>query len=352
MLLIQVFLLPRQFVLASEQRCQPVIVHPGVLLEPVDLALDVRTLPFEALAPERMHTIGRRRRGSLGTGGLLEQFPQALLALSIGRAHDLGAGDVEEAGVAFVGDGAREPGPAHHSHATDASTAVTVQLVPAYFPGETADGWRLFREFHAVVGEDPATAALATLQGPPDDPDYESPWAPGSFESARLVDGVIEVELGDGVPDPDDPGDDLSRQQVVYTLQGALQTQAPVQFVRDGEPVGEPVDSRPQNDVLNLVSIADPAEGEAYEGSFTARGRANSFEATVHWQLESEGRVVREDFTTAAGWGDRLYPWAAEVDLTGLPAGTYLCVVREDDPTGGGEPDFHPDVDTRTIVVR
>ena len=40
---------------------------------------------------------------------LLEQFAQPLLALAIGRAHDLRAGDVEEIGVAFVGDRAREP---------------------------------------------------------------------------------------------------------------------------------------------------------------------------------------------------------------------------------------------------
>ena len=48
----------------------------------------------------------RRRR----LGGFLEQFAQLLLALAIGRAHDLGAGDVEEFRLAFVGDGARQAG--------------------------------------------------------------------------------------------------------------------------------------------------------------------------------------------------------------------------------------------------
>ena len=43
-------------------------------------------------------------------GRLLEQLAQPLLALAIGRAHDLGPGDVEEIGVAFIGDGAGEPG--------------------------------------------------------------------------------------------------------------------------------------------------------------------------------------------------------------------------------------------------
>ena len=41
---------------------------------------------------------------------LLENLAQPPLALAIGRAHDLGPGDVEELGGAFVGDGAREQG--------------------------------------------------------------------------------------------------------------------------------------------------------------------------------------------------------------------------------------------------
>lgn len=257
---------------------------------------------------------------------------------------------------AVLGGGdARQPGPAHHDHATDPThtTPFTVQLVPAYYPGETARGWRLFREFHAVVGDDPAAAALEALQGPADDADYVSPWPQGSFESARLAGGVIEVELGGGAPDAfAGVTEGMAEQQLVYTLQGSLHTQAPVQLLRDGEPVGDPIDSRPQNDVLNLVSISDPAEGAAYEGSFIARGRANSFEATVRWEIQDGGgRVVREGFATADGWMDRLYPWQTTVDLTGIPAGTYTFVVREDDPSGGAE-GSESDVDTRTIVVR
>ena len=42
--------------------------------------------------------------------GFLEQVAKPLLALAIGGAHDLGAGDVEEIGVALVGDRARQPG--------------------------------------------------------------------------------------------------------------------------------------------------------------------------------------------------------------------------------------------------
>ena len=62
-----------------------------------------------ALGSDRIDLVDEddRRRG---LGRMLEQLAKLLLALAIGRAHDLRAGDVEEFGVAFIGDGAREPG--------------------------------------------------------------------------------------------------------------------------------------------------------------------------------------------------------------------------------------------------
>ena len=85
-------------------------------LEPVeqgqqlgDEALLGLALDLAALGRDRIDLVDeddRRRR----LGRLLEHLAQPPLALAIGRAHDLGAGDVEEAGVALVGDGAGEAG--------------------------------------------------------------------------------------------------------------------------------------------------------------------------------------------------------------------------------------------------
>jgi hypothetical protein len=248
------------------------------------------------------------------------------------------------AAFAVLGGGppTADEGPADHGHEAD-----TV-LVPAYFIGDTPRGERLFREFDTVAGSDALQGALDRIQRPPSDPDYVTAWAQGSFDSAQVSGDTIEVEVGS--VDVDTSA--LAAQQLVYTLQGAIGQRLPVQLVRDGEPTGAPLTAQPQNDVLNLVSISDPAEGEAYHGSFTARGRANSFEATVHWEIQTEGgRVVREGFATASGWMDRLYPWETEIDLTGLRYGFYTFVVRQDDPSGGAE-GSQPAVDTRTIIVR
>lgn len=250
-------------------------------------------------------------------------------------------------------DSAPDVGPSHHAHEHD-----TV-LVAAYFVGDTPQGERLFREFDEVEGADELAAALERIQQPATDPDYRTVWKSGSFESVALNDeeGTIDVEIG---PAPAEDivtlAGELPVQQVIYTVRGALAMQGdlgsdwPLRFVQDGEPVLT-IDALPQNDVLSQVSISDPAEGAAYEGSFIARGRANSFEATVPWEIRDGDTVVADGFATAAGFGDRLYEWETEVDLSGIAPGEYTFVAMTSDPSGGAE-GAGPFVDTRTIVVR
>ena len=61
------------------------------------------------------------------------------------------------------------------------------------------------------------------------------------------------------------------------------------------------------------------------------------------------GEVVLDGFSTAEGWIEHLYPWEAEVDVSGLEPGTYTFAVMTDDPSGGEGPG--PTEDTKTIVV-
>ena len=56
---------------------------------------------------------------------------------------------------------------------------------------------------------------------------------------------------------------------------------------------------------------------------------------------------MKKGFATAEGWMDKLYPWQAEVDVSGLAPGTYTFVAMTDDPSGGeGRARRH----TRTIT--
>ena len=240
--------------------------------------------------------------------------------------------------------------------------------VAAYYLGDTSQGPRLFREFARVAAADELAAGVAVLQQDPADPDYETPWAAGSFTGASLegsgADGIIEVALADASLHDRPAGMTEAYageavQQVVYTLQAAIQARAAVQFTLDGNPIdqvlgvptSEPLANAPQNDVLALVSVTAPEEGAGVSGSFTASGVANSNEANVPWQLRRGDEVVKSGFSTAQGWMDKLYPWESDpIDVSGLAPGEYTFVAMTDDPSGGEG--FGPHVDTRTITVR
>lgn len=242
---------------------------------------------------------------------------------------------------AVVGDGSRDGGDGRDGVATSPGTV----LVPAYFLGDTPRGERLFREFDEATGDDALQAALDRIEQPAADPDYRTPWTASSFGDVMLADGVIHVELGD--PASAVLSDDLAVQQVVYTLQGAAQERLPV---RIGDTTYE---AQPQNEVLSLMSISDPAEGAVYErGVFTARGRANVHEGTVAWEVRDASRqTVEAGYATALGTGDRLYLWETEVDLSGLAPGVYEFLAASTRPSGGAELSLL-DADTRTIIVR
>lgn len=246
--------------------------------------------------------------------------------------------------------------------ASDGGNPDTV-AVPLYFVGRTPIGPRLFREFRNVEADNPVDEALALLAaGDVLDRDY-STLLVGSGLRGSSQDETYLVEVS---PDAAERPDGMSAkdarlavQQVVYTVQGVLQERLPISFVTAGgdstplfgldTPTGG-FDAAPQNDVLAFVNVTEPAEGAAVSGTITASGVANSFESTVPWQvLDEAGKKVAQGFATAEGWGDRLYPWQTEVDLSGLAPGSYTFVALTDDPSdgeGGG-----PTQDTKTITV-
>ncbi|WP_296605924.1 Gmad2 immunoglobulin-like domain-containing protein [Nocardioides sp.] len=259
---------------------------------------------------------------------------------------------------------APEPAPSHQSHAVDPTPTPSAHSVPAYFVGETPRGLRLFREFDVRTGTAGLGDALAELQEAPDDPDYRTLWPAGSLTSITRRGDVYAVEIGDASlhdrpagMSPEEAG--LAIEQVVYTVQAAAHGRVPVQFLLDGNPINEvygvptsePLANAPQTDVLSLVQISDPVEGLEVTGSFTARGAASSFEATVPWEIRDGDTVVEKGVATAEGWMNRLYPWETTIDVSDLQPGEYTFAAMTDDPSGGAE-GAEPFVDTRTITVR
>ncbi|WP_139978368.1 Gmad2 immunoglobulin-like domain-containing protein [Nocardioides litoris] len=256
------------------------------------------------------------------------------------------------------GDSSQEPGTTEPGGEAEGGTAV-----PVYFVGETPLGQRLYREFHRVDGDPLLGAAQVLVEGAAEDPDYTTLLPGVTVEAVEQRDGAIVVTLGEDSPLSADKGTSseqaaLAVQSLVYTLQGAAGSREPVRVeLADGspadlydQPTGEGVEAQPQLDVLSLVSLTTPTEGEQASGTLAVEGVASSFEATVPLAvLDEAGTEVLTDFTTAEAFGDQLYPFATELDVSGLEPGTYTLVARTDDPSGGEGPG--PFEDTRTFTV-
>lgn len=237
--------------------------------------------------------------------------------------------------------------------------------VAAYFVGETGRGPRLFREFSKSNATDVGRAAVQAVLNGPTDPDYASPWSEVEVDVSSVTgdEGLVTVDLA--VPDlaelarpasMSDAEAGMAIEQLVRTAQGALQVgRAPVQIQVDGQPVseifgvavGEALAAASDDDVLAHVWVNTPVDGATVSPGDVVEGIANSFEATVIWQLRQGDTVVEQGFTTAS----EAFTWAPfSFRFPRVPAGDYTLVVSEDDPTGGTE-GTGPDSDTKEVSV-
>ena len=296
--------------------------------------------------------------------------PLAVLSLSVAVLAGCGTEDDPEASdpnesAPTSSKPTDTPSSATPSASDAGSTATTTPdtvAVPLYFVGRTPVGPRLYREFRNVEADNPVDEALALLAaGDALDPDYSTLLPEGV---PTLVQGDMTEAIGINLPSLDwserpegmsAKEAKLAVQQIVHTVQGALQSRAPVEFFYDGlAPVlgfdDASFEAAPQNNVLAFVNVTEPAQDAAVADTFTASGVANSFEATVPWEIQDQdGAKVLDGFATADGWGDHLYPWQSQVDVSGLAPGTYTFVARTDDPSDGEG--AGPTEDTKTITV-
>jgi hypothetical protein len=244
--------------------------------------------------------------------------------------------------------------------------------VPAYFVGYTPRGSRLYLEQQDLEGTDPLEAAAGSLvEAEPRDPDYRSLLPRGSLDLGAAIatqrgGGTVafSVTLGSHRwtqrPRGMSPAEArLAVQQLVYTLRAAAgegPKAARVEFRLDGHTVpfldvASGVKAAPRLRTLALVNVLAPVDGTVVTGdTLSASGLADSFEAHVPWQvLDDRGRLVLNGFTTAKGWGRRLYPWEASVDISTLQPGTYAFLAKTSDASG--REGYAPTVDTKTFRV-
>jgi hypothetical protein len=283
----------------------------------------------------------------------------AVMAAVVGGAFWL-VNDDDTSGSA----GPSPSGPSHTASTPATSGGTETRAVPVYYVGSTAHGDKLFREFQQkdVCAEVECllkAAAVAAVNGQPNDPDYRTLWPDGSTVGAVSQDGdTIVVDLAAGVHDrpsgmsAQDAG--LAVQQLVYSAQAAVgQGRLPVQLLVNGQhsdtvlgvPASEPLAADNPDDVLAPVQVDSPADGASVSGSFTVSGRAATFEANVVWELMQGSTVVKHGFTTAQECCT-LSPYEFKVTA---PPGDYTLVVHDTDESGEGRP---VNQDTKEITVQ
>lgn len=209
-----------------------------------------------------------------------------------------------------------------------------------YWVGETARGFRLYREFVRLeLTSDPITAALRDLvTSQPMDSDYMSLWPIDTKINSVEVSGneatidLTFVKLNVGAE-----GESLAIAQLVWTATAADPSVTRISFTVDGkkvESLAGHVDASktftpaPAYEVVAPVWITSPEEGAQVSAQgFTLSGLAITFEANVVWNVFQNGKLIRKGFTTAEGAAPAWTPWSAAID--GLTPGEYQFIAME-----------------------
>ncbi len=317
----------------------------------LDVGVDARIDPHASL---------QHARGALMRTRLVIAFAAVIAVAGVG----VGA-------LSMLGEDPPDSPPVVVDPTPDPEPPVTAEVsIPVYFPGQTAQGLRLYREFRLVETADPLrTAVEVAVSGSPTDPDYTTVWPDGVSATASYDGDVLTVDLGstaDGLRDrPDAMTAEqaaIALEQVIYTAQGALgEGRVPVQFLIDGsrsdqvlgQPTAEPLANGPVLQTLSLVNLTTPLEGDVVTDTLSVSGVANSFEANVVVSLQRVGGtdVVFQEGVSAEGWmEERLFPFDQTFDVSEVEPGDYLLTAMTDDPSGGEE-GFGPFVDTRMITI-
>lgn len=152
----------------------------------------------------------------------------------------------------------------------------------------------------------------------------------------------------------------MAAQQLVYTVQGALNAQGtlrqtpPVQITERGRAssslfgvldTSKPLNREQTSKVQALVWIESPENGQTVKPSFMVTGTAAAFEAQVDWSATNlKTKVVVKNYTMTKE-GQRFSPYAFAPKLT---AGEWLIEVYMTSSEDGRI----TDTDSKTVYVK
>ncbi|WP_406046728.1 Gmad2 immunoglobulin-like domain-containing protein [Kribbella sp. NBC_00889] len=242
-------------------------------------------------------------------------------------------------------------------------------LVPVYWlgdktavrptPGATTKATprvRLYRTWAKVSGRPAVEAVRIMTSKQPGDPDYYSVWRGAEINTVTRSDGTVTVDfkrLPTTKLDPETA--DVAAQQLIYTVQGALDDSSQqVQITQDGQvgarlfgqvDTSTPLSRAQAANVQALVWITSPAQDQLTKSMVTVEGTAAAYEATVNYEATNlKTREVRKGYTNTKE-GQKFTPFAFNLKLTPGPWQIEAFLIS---PADGST----TDIDSKTIEVR
>lgn len=213
------------------------------------------------------------------------------------------------------------------------SSSQSFKAIALYFVGDTAQGMRLYREFHKGETADSSIANALNLlfRSKPLDPDYANLWPRDAKVTKVSTDAdLATIDLSFSSLNVGAESEMRAIDQVVWTATAADTSIKRIELRRDGkkvETLAGHVDTRgtftreATYEVLAPVWITSVQEGDSTTVPLTFGGVAQTFEANVEWQVLQGKKIVARGATTAEEAAPARTPW--KVTVANLKPGSY-----------------------------
>jgi hypothetical protein len=240
-------------------------------------------------------------------------YAAALAALALTAC---GSGRSPAAPLATEAPSASASTPAAVTTTSPPPAPAATMTATVYWLGDTTSQPLLYRETRTVVRSTAVvrSAVEAMLHLAPLDTDYRTFWPRATTVRGVSVAGAVAtVDLSGNARNvtASTATERASLQQLVHTVTAAAPSITAVQLRFDGAPkptlwghvsTTGPISRRAQVDTLGPVWVLEPAPGAKVGSTFTVKGEATVFEATVNWAVTRPGSTTQlaHGFVTAS----------------------------------------------------
>ena len=247
---------------------------------------------------------------------------------------------------------------------TVSATATGTMRVPVYYLGGTTDRPVLYREFRSVEKSagvvKAAVTAMFTLS--PQDTDYRTVWPNGVTVLGVSTSGATAtVDLSGNARGvrTDTKTEKASLQQLVHTVTAAAPAITAVRLLFDGAvkptlwgnvDTTKALTRAAQENTLGPIWVIEPAHFAKVSRTFTVKGTATVFEATVNWAVTRPGSSTQlaHGFVTASDGAPARGDWTVKVTLPAGTTGEVVFTAWESSAEDGRV--LHPDSKTYRVA--